>query len=368
LAHLDEATFDNLNATLESENDGCGRRPVNGADPRWRVPRTRTRFPGQHARCWYCGKHVVWGANGMSDKLMCSGSREWNCWNSIGFDGARLCRSLVDAVQHELFQLEGFDAQFAELVREAGREVSGDLSQRYRELHSKETDLSRAKENLVAAIRQFGPRTMLNEQLDEIEKEEQNLARQRHLLELSGSQQLQLPETIGELRALFEEQFQRLTTESSEFADLFSLVVPNIFVYLVRMCDGGHPVPRAKVTLNLAGISPDALHVPSLGQMLNRDLTIDLYDPPQRERIREEAVQLAERGFNQKEIAEAIAENPTVTAVQRALPLNRRMTDLGLTSPYVLVLEPPEDYTRWRRHKNERYDFRQLDGYQRPSL
>ena len=135
LAQLDEATFDNLNSVLDEENDGCGRKPVNGFDPRWRVPRTRTRFPGQHARCWYCGRHVVWGANGMTDKLMCSGSREWLCWNSIGFEGARLCHLLVEAIQQELYQLDGFDEQFAAMVREAGRDVSGDLDQRWRGIY-----------------------------------------------------------------------------------------------------------------------------------------------------------------------------------------------------------------------------------------
>ncbi len=368
LAYLDEATFDHLNATLDGENDGCGRKAVNGFDPRWRVPRSRTRFPGQHARCWYCGRHVVWGANGMTHNLMCSGSREWLCWNSIGFDGARLCHMLVDSIQHELHQLDGFDAQFAELVRQAGGEVSGDLEQRWRDLRSKETEWTRVVENLMAAVRQFGPRPMLNEQLDDIEHQEKSLARQRHLLELSGSEQLEIPKSIGELRTLFEEQFQQLAVESTEFADWFGLVVPDIFVYMVRLCDGGHPVPRARVTLNLAGIAPSALHVPSLGRILTRDLTLDLFDPPQRERIRSEAVRLQESGLNQREVASAIEEKPTATAVQRSLALNGKMTRLGITSPYVPVIEPPVDYTKLRRHRNSRYSFQPLEGYERPSL
>ena len=368
LAHLDEVTFETLNATLDKENDGCGRKPVNGFDLRWRVPLTRTRFPGQHARCWYCGRHVVWGANGMTDNLMCSGSREWLCWNSIGFEGARLCHLPVDAIQKELYQLDGFDEQFAEMVREVSCSVSGDQEQRWRDLRGKEAELARAKDNLVEAVCRFGPRPMLNKQLDEFEKQEKDLARQRQLLELTGSQQLDIPENVGELRTLFVEQFEQLAVDSHDFARLFRLVVPEIYVYLVRLCDGGHPVPRAKVTLNLAGIAPDALQVPSLSNSLRRELTLDLFDPLQRERIRSEAIELKATGLNQKEIASTIQERPTITAVQRAVALNRKMATLGITSPYALVVEPPADYAKLRRHMNSRYKFQPLEGYVQPAL
>lgn len=368
LAHLDEAIFDSLNSALDEENDGCGRKPQNGYDPRWRVPRTRTRFPGQHARCWYCGRHFVWGANGKADSLMCSGSREWLCWNSIGFEGARLCRLLVEAIQQELYQLDGFDEQFGEMVRAAGRNDSVDVEQRWRDLRGQESELARAKENVAATVRQYGPRPMLKEQLDEIEVREKELARQRQLLEYTGSQQLDIPRNIGELRALFEEHFQQLAVDSHEFASLLGFVVPEIFVYCVRLYDGSHPVPRAKVTLNLAGIAPDALQVSSLGNLLTRELTLDLYDPPQRERIRSEVVRLEATGLKQREIALSIQEQPTVTAVQRALALNRKMVGLGITSPYILVEEPPADYPKLRRHKNPRYSFQSLDGYERSPL
>jgi site-specific DNA recombinase len=299
---------------------------------------------------------------------MCSGAREWKCWNSIGFDGARLSRLLVDAIQRELHRLDGFDTQFAELVQEAARDGSGDLEHRWQEFRQKEVALNRDKDNVAAAIMQLGPRPMLSEQMDKLEEREKVLTRERQSLEMSGSRTLELPESVGELRCMFEEQFTELTIESSGFADLFGMVVPDIFVYVVRSIDGGHLLPRARVTLNLAGISPDALHVPTLGDMLTRTLTLNLFDPPQRERIREEVVRLAATGLKQKEIASAIDERPTVTAVQRSLALHRKMLTLGLENPYLLVLGPPEDYTKLRKHKNPKYQFEPLDGYQQPEL
>jgi hypothetical protein len=79
LVHVDPVLWDEINALLDRTNQGLGRKPVNGADPRWRVPHNHTRFPGQHAHCWYCGRLCVWGGNGMTENLMCSGSREWLC-------------------------------------------------------------------------------------------------------------------------------------------------------------------------------------------------------------------------------------------------------------------------------------------------
>ena len=78
-------TFDQVNALLIATNSGFGRKPVNGLDPLYRVPRTRSRFPGGVARCSYCGREYVWGANGVAENLMCNAARSWNCWNAVGF-------------------------------------------------------------------------------------------------------------------------------------------------------------------------------------------------------------------------------------------------------------------------------------------
>jgi site-specific DNA recombinase len=145
-------------------------------------------------------------------------------------------------------------------------------------------------------------------------------------------------------------------------------LVPQFHVYLVRLCDGGHLLPRARVELALSGVVPDAKHVPGLGQLLKRELTLDLFEAPQRERIREEAVRLAAQGLRQREIAARLPEKPTQTAVQRALALHEKMCELGLTTPYVHVLEPPLDYPKLRRHKNLKYRSTLLEGYQPPMI
>ncbi|MFO0865673.1 MAG: hypothetical protein U0744_13640 [Gemmataceae bacterium] len=120
--------------------------------------------------------------------------------------------------------------------------------------------------------------------------------------------------------------------------------------------------------MDLASCVRDADRVPGLRALLSHTVTIDLFEPPQRERIRAEAVRLKAAGRTHKEIAGMIAEKPTVTAVTDSLRLQRRMEELGLTSPYLYVVEPPAEFTKLRRHKRGGYRFEPLDGYEPPPL
>jgi hypothetical protein len=370
LAHLAPVEFDELNALLAAKNDKYRRKLVNGVDPLWRVSRKRTVFPGQHARCWYCGGHYVWGGNGVTENLMCATSRGWHCWNSFGFNGPLAVERLMSAITAELYQLDGFEDQFADMVRLAQRDRSGGTADDWRRLLSDEATLAKEKDNFKNAIAEFGARLMLLQQLNDIEAREKDLVRRRHHLEHLGTKTLELPESIGELRQRLEDEFLRLAIDSPEFGDLMRQLVPEFYVYLVRLADGGHPLPRAKVKLTLAGIVPDAQLVPGLGELLTRELTLDLFErPPQRERIRVEAVRLTARNVPQRQIVARLTdEKPKQPVVQKALALDRTMKEMGLESPYVLVTEPPKDYPKLRRHKNPQYRFQLREGYQRPAI
>ncbi len=370
LAHVDPVEFDEVNALLEAKNHKFHRKPVNGVDPLWRVSRKRTVFPGQHACCWYCGWHYVWGGNGMAENLMCSASRDWHCWNSFGFDGAIAARRVVSAITAELYQLDGFASQFTDMVRQAKRDRSGSKADDWQKLLSDEMALATEKENFNNAIKKFGPRDTLLEQLNDIEAREEKLKVQRRLLEHLRTKELQVSEEIGDLRQQLEEKFLSLAIDSPEFGDLMRQLVPEFYVYLVRLVDGGHPLPRAKIKLSLAGAIQDTELVSGLGDLLTRELTLDLFErPPQRERIRVDSVRLEAEHVPQRRIADLLPkETPKQAAVQNALNLDRKMKALGLETAYVLVTEPPEDYPKLRRHKNSKYCFQPREAYQRPAI
>jgi hypothetical protein len=366
LRHVEPELWDEVNALLKHANGKNRRKAVDGVDPLWRVPRKRTRFPGQHARCWYCGRHLVWGANGERDNLMCCGPRARRCWNSLGFKGARVTQKLVEAITRGLYRLDGFDDQFRELVERAGQKGSEDLDRRRIELKQREQSLAQERENLLNTIKACGPVPLVQQGLEELEVTASRLARERRELEKLERRTLELPGSIAELRTLLEETLEKLATGSPEFGDLMRQLVPNIHVYLVRSIDGGHLLPRARVELVLSGIVPDARHVPGLDELLTRTITVDLFDPPQREQIRLEAVRLAAQGMEQREIARRLGV--TQPAVGNALALARAMRERGLESPYVLVTEPPVDYPKLRRHGHRLYRFEPVERYEPPVL
>ena len=299
---------------------------------------------------------------------MCSGARQWACWNSIAFDGRLAAEKMVEALLNEVYKLEGFNEQFAEMIRTARNGKTSDFTDRRRRLEEEEWSLRKKRDNLVSAISEFGPRPMFSGTLAEIDRQEKTLACDAQRLDSVRHDTLELPESVEELHERLTEQLQHFAMNSCEFNDTLRPLVSEFTVYLVRLCDGGHPEARAKIRLNLGGSIAHAYQVPGLESLLTRDLTLNLFVPPQRERIREDVVRLTAAGMPQRCIAQSLTEKATQPAVQNAIALHRQMQHLELESPYVVLLQPPDDYRKLRRHKNDRFAFKMIQGYERPAI
>ena len=52
----------------------------------------------------------------------------------------------------------------------------------------------------------------------------------------------EIRDILAELRQRLEDEFLRLAIDSPEFGDLMRQLVPEFYVYLVRLADGGHPL------------------------------------------------------------------------------------------------------------------------------
>jgi site-specific DNA recombinase len=364
LAHLDAADFDAVNDILKARNAKYRRNAVGENASRASVPRKRTRFPGQHATCWYCGRQYVWGGNGITNNLMCTGAREWQCWNAVGFNGPLAARRIMETITASLYGLDGIDQQMSTLVQQAFDAGAGDAND-WRQIQIAEATLERQKQNLVDAIAEHGHQ-MFASKLADIETSKRALAERRRKLDALQSRRLQMPDSAAGLRQQLEAQLGILSVDSFEAGQLLRLLVPEFHVYLVRFCDGGHPLPRARIKLSLAGNISDAHYVPGLLDLLGRSLTLDLFNAPQREQFRMEAVRLKAEGLNQYEIARELRTSQA--AISKALLLNAQMLDRGLSSPCVVLSEPPADYPKLRRHKNAHYTFRPLEGYQPPTI
>ena len=260
LAHVDPVLFDEVNAKLLRENVNLGRKYVDGQDPLVRVPRHRSRFPGRHVCCAYCGRQFIWGGHGIVRNLVCSGARIWRCWNSIAIDGPLAAAGVVAALAAELEGLAGIDGQLRDLVVRAADEGGADLALARAKLQAERADLDRRQQNLAAALAEAGPSPLILQTLSQLEAEGRDLDGRRRQLELRAGRQPQLPGSAAELRRLFEEKARSLPAESYEFGDLLRQITPEFRVHAVRLLDGGHLQPRAPSKLNLAGIVPSTLN------------------------------------------------------------------------------------------------------------
>ncbi|MCE9554687.1 MAG: recombinase family protein [Planctomycetes bacterium] len=368
LKHLEPEFQDGLIALLAAANAKYKRPNRNGADPRLGVRRKSTRFPGQHSQCWYCQRQTVWGGNGITGNLMCNGAREYHCWNSIGFSGELATRRLVEVVTTQLYRLDGFDDQYRELVQAAVNDRASGSPERWAELTRQEASMQTERDNVKQAIAQFGPTPLVQEMFDSLQARESALLRERGDLERLRGRCIDVPKSTTEVRAALEAELEQLLGDSPASGALMRLLVPEFHVYLVRLCDGGHLLPRVRVKLDLAGNIADAARVPGLNDLLSLMTTIDLFKPAQREQIREVAARLNDGIRTHAQIAALIAERPTATAVGDALALDKLMHEQGLSSPYIVLREPPSDYPKLRRHKNSKYRFEPLEGYAQPEL
>ena len=222
------------------------------------------------------------------------------------------------------------------------------------------------------AIQAYGTSPLIQQMLDQITADERKLSAHRRTLERVGQKQLCLPESLDELRAPWNQEFTNAVLDSPEFGDLLRKVVSDFRVHLVRLCDGGPLLPRARVQLHLDGIVEDAAQIPGVSNLLSRELTLDLFKTPPREQIRSAAVVLAAQGKGPKVIAAQVSEQigrPTRSRiVHDALALDQQMKQLGLATPYMLVTQPPDDMPKQRKHRNPNYKFTPLDGYTPPPL
>lgn len=366
LAHFDPAELDAVLAEVDAHHARLGR-PKDSSDGRVRNNRKRTRFPGQCATCYYCGREMVWGGNGIPDHLMCNGSRHYQCWNSLGFSGQMAAQRILEAITAELSQLDGFEEQFSELIHKALADREHD-HRHWQDLQAAESQCDQDKAQLKSAILQSGSQPLLNEMLIDLQNRECDLARRRQVLENQSRQRPKLPEKGAELRAQFEEVSRDLALHSFEFGDLLRSLVTEFHVYVVQLIDGGHLLPRAKIKLSLGGIVRDIDRAPELQEFLTREITIDLFDPPIREQIRTEVARQSAEHIKQRDIAASL--NTHQATVQRALKLDRLMRERGLTSPYELVTAPPpvETNRKLKRSRHDRYSFLPREGYEPPPL
>lgn len=165
LAFFSEDELVPLIQAIDEKNKKVGR---SSKRSRQHGTRKRTRFPGQRAVCWYCGEKMVWGGHGVTNNLMCNGARNYTCWNSFGFNGVLATQRVLAAINQELFQLEGINAQFRDIM-ESALSATAVSSSEWNRLRADEDLFRQERENVMSAIRRSGYHALLDQELTRLE-------------------------------------------------------------------------------------------------------------------------------------------------------------------------------------------------------
>ena len=358
LAFVEELRYDRLIAKLKARNAACARgRKAGTADGRAGVAKKRTVWPGQHVVCGVCGKLFYWGGQGQPDRLMCSGTREYACWNAATFNGALAGRSLAEAVLSLAEGLPDFDDVFLAKVEAAAmvhRSAREEILRRLdRDLDATEKEVS----NLTDAFARVGYSEALAGRLAEAEAQKARLRAEREDLLGQPDEVPDLP-PVAELKRIAREEVGQMAFDDPDYGRLMHRLVSKIEVFPYRLIDGGAVVLRAKITVNLAPLLGRAGG--SVGDLFVRTAMVDLFDPVQRAAFREQIIILRQE-MTERKAAKQLGL--TITATQAAMSLHRQMKAAGLTDPYQPLHAPPDGEKHFQRHKHPRYDFLPLDGY-----
>lgn len=357
LAFIDALRYDRLIAELDERNARFQRKGVDGIDPRKNVPKKRTVWPGHHIDCGVCGRPFFYGGHGQKDHLMCRGAHDYLCWNAITVDGPSSSAKMVAAIRAAIAGLADFDPVLMQLLRDEMRLQQGDSGKKQRDLERQAAAAEREIQNLLGAMKAGASGASLIEELARLEKQKSRIGWERQQIAEASNAPTEVP-TVAEVKGMAGEAFGKLAATSQEFGRLLRGLIPRIVVFPYRLCDGGHPVLRARFTLSLASLLPPVPGLDRLASALRCPLEVDLFDPPEREAYRARVLEATARGMTQRGIAAALGISQP--AVQGAVALARRMAQEGIDDPYVALAAPPDDYNRLRRHRHPRYRFEPL--------
>lgn len=366
LAFFPPAYYDGVIAMLRLRNDRY-RRGKDGTDCRRNIPRSRTRWPGQHLLCGICGRKFVFGGHGQRDHLMCDGARKHLCWNSVTCDGPLAVEKVLAAILAEMECLEAFDEAFRCLVIEEARAGVKEIADEIARMNGEQRSLVRSIDNYTKAIGEIGMSPAL---LNSLTEAETRLADLNFRLEgLKKTQIAQMPElpTADELRTLAHEALLDIDINSTAFARLMRELITEIHVYPFRLIDGGLPVLRAKFSLSLMAFLPSESRLPKTASSFDRTLVVDLFNKPDREKHRPAVIAgMQIEGMTFKKLAETLQIYSSVA--QRAGQIQRLMDSAGTKDPYMPIRTPIDGNSKYRRHRHSRFHFEPLPGYEQPGF
>ena len=360
LAFIAPDRYDRVIHLLDKRNAKYRRNLKNGRDPRANVSKKRTRWPGQHINCGVCGRLFVYGGHGQRDRLVCSGAKNYQCWNGVTVDGPLARERLSTSIHQALRQIPSFDSDLMRALEKECTASSQECLRKTKAMRQRIDAITREIDNVVGALRKVGHSDRLGNELISLEHERSELLDQLDATQLGARSRVQVP-TPEQVRTLADEEFGRLSVESDEFARLMRRLIPQIYVFPVQLIGGSAIGLCASFVVFGSELCESAAAIPpAVKRHLESRICINLFDPPQREQYREDVVRMRASGMREQEVADRL--HITKTAAQYAAALQRTMDANGIADPWQPVTEPPSN-GRMKRHRHKRYKFEPLEGF-----
>lgn len=361
LAFIEPGRYDRVMRMLRLRNEKFTAGVANANGDRRRPGRTRkdSIWPSQHVRCGICGRKFVLGGHGRKDRMMCDGVRSYDCWNAMTVDRSELAQAVAAQVFKETETLPEFDS---ELVRRIHAEADEWLVRQSSDLRQNQTEsarLQREIENLANAIAEGLASPAVLTRLASAELALQLLSDAICKANENAPKPILIP-TADKIRSLVHDCFSGLSIGDREYGRIMREMVTDFYVLPYRLIDGGLISPRCVFTLNISGLN--GVQIPAELEAPRIRASVDLTRLPQRVIFREQVCQLRKSGVTERAVAERLGI--THTAAQRAAKLDREMTRLGLTDPWVPVRDDQAAADCYSRIRNARYRFNPLPGFQ----
>ncbi len=354
LAFFDADYYDRIVAQLRAKNARYSRKSKdNGKDIRTGMPRKRTRFPGQMVDCGECGRSCNYGGEASGDRLFCSGAIDYKCWNAVGLSGPLVTEKVLEAILAEVECLPEWDERMLATIQEEALKLDADRERRLQQLADGERECRRKRDHLIKFVSEGDFSSGVRELLAETERSLGQISVDRQRLERQPRQTVEIP-PMCELKRLAREVLTDIDRNDPEFQALMRRMVPRLVVFPYKPCDGGHIVPRVQFRWTPAGLLPDPRLRELLTNLTEKVITVDPYVPP--DRVLALPTVLANPDLSKPELEARFGiEQHTVKQARKLIAV---MAELGITDPYIPLVEPPD--TGFSRHKHARYRFEPL--------
>jgi hypothetical protein len=351
LAHIDPERYDRVLLLLKKRGRGRGRK----MGPQ-KYARKRSRWPGDHITCEICGRLLYWGGHGQKTRMMCSGAREYACWNGATCDGIEASAAIIAAFLEVAESLTDWDAELSRTLHEKVAEEQGLRASDRACLENRLATVALKLDRLANELAERGGSEILRRKIDELETQQQELTYELQELDRRPPVTTVLP-PMSEIKQLAHAEMAKMAADDPEFGRLMKRLIPRLEVYPLRPIDGGKVRLRVSMTVEVAALLEGTLPE-AAARLIRRYVTVDLFEPPQRIAVLSDVCRLRAEGYSEREAARRL--RITVTAAQRAMALRRMMDEAAVSEPYERLTMPPEDDGKMRRHRHPRYSFRPL--------